>query len=214
MFKSCNYCRHRKKKCVVIDASTRCSDCEHLDLPCEFSRRLPSLKRRKTSRQVAARVGIVATSKSPKSADYGGGRVDNGVDEANLKEGDCQLRLAGRRDMANKRLIRPSDAFQDEEGVHISLSERYWRDIHPFWPFVSPKMEESMDDSNFWRFIDLACRLSPKSLGELGDSSLYAGEFVMALQRDQLSTSATAAALILCSFLYIEDSVVQKVSFS
>ncbi|KAI0010830.1 hypothetical protein F4779DRAFT_576270 [Xylariaceae sp. FL0662B] len=219
MFKACDYCRHRKKKCVVPPASARCSDCEHLDLPCDFSLRSPSLMRRQTSRQIAARIGkttsITSTwQKAGNDSCSSSSGGDNGADEANLKEGDCQLRLAGRRDMANKRLFQPREPADDHRDGSLSMSAHYWRDVHPFWPFVTSEMLEEAEsgrDPNLKHCIDLACLFSLNSMKELDNASLHTESLVPVLHRDQLSTSIIAGTLVLCPFVYYDDELYDKI---
>lgn len=215
MFKSCDYCRHRKKKCVVPIASGRCTDCEHLDLPCEFSQRLPSLKRRQTSKRIAASVGI-APPESPKPSNDSTGRSDNDFDEANLKEGDCQLRLAGRRDMANKRLFQPRGFPVGQEDCSLSISEQYWRDVHPFWPFATPEMLEDGQlgkDPGFMRLTELALRMSLNSMREPENVSWQIAQLVSALQRGRPTIPTITGTLLLCPFLYLDDGLLQTVHF-
>ena len=215
MFKSCDYCRHRKKKCVVPPASARCSDCEHLDLPCAFSLRLPSLKRRQTSKRIASRIKAVA-SKVPETGDD---RVNNDhdADAANLKAGDCQLRLAGRPDMANKRLFQPRDSADDRQDGPLSMSEQYWRDVHPFWPFVTSEMlaeGECGRNPDFKHCIDLACHLSLNSMRELEDISLRTERLMSTLHQSRPSMSLIAGTLLLCPFVNYDDTLLQKASFA
>ncbi|SPN99300.1 uncharacterized protein DNG_02336 [Cephalotrichum gorgonifer] len=212
MFKSCDYCRHRKKKCKVPPDSTRCSDCEHLDLACEFSARHPSLKRRETSRKNAARIGI-PVSKDSESSRLVGGSGGSVVDEANLMEGDCQLRLAGRRDMANKRLFSPRDSGGGSQGAPLSTNERYWRDVHPFWPFVSEEMLEGElgRDANFKHCIDSACLLSLNLMGKFNDTPLKMERLTSTLQQGRLSMSDIAIALLSCPFVDLDDGLVQTI---
>ena len=217
MFKACDYCRHRKKRCVVPPAAARCSDCEHLDLPCDFSVRVPSLKRRQTSKRIAARIGAAATTAwSEKSAGDGSVSSDNGADEANLKEGDCQLRLAGRRDMANKRLFQTRNSTDDLRDAALSMSEKYWRDVHPFWPFVSPEMlqeGESGRDPAFRHCVELACLLSLNLMKDLKDVPMRPESLMSTLQRGRPSMSVIAGTLLLCPFVYYDDGILQKAGY-
>lgn len=216
MFKACDYCRHRKKKCVVPPASARCSDCEHLDLPCDFSARVPSLKRRQTSKRIAARIGAASAAWSEKSGGDGSVSSDNGADEANLKEGDCQLRLAGRRDMANKRLFQPRDSVDGHRDGALSMSQRYWRDVHPFWPFASPEMleeGESGRDPAFKQCVDVACYLSLNLMKDPEIVSVHSESLMSILQRGRPSMSVIAGTFLLCPFIYYSDELLQKAGY-
>jgi hypothetical protein len=217
MFKSCDYCRHRKKRCVILPgAAARCSDCQHLDLACEFSPRLPSEKRRVNARQIAARVGSSASALggSQQSPDSNG--REHEVEEANLKPGDCQLPLAGRRDMANKRLFTSRSnqpVFEGSDGPP-SLSELYWRDVHPFWPFATPEMLDRGEAGrfpDFMRCVDLACRLSLNLLEESEDLSTRVKEVKEMLRHPRLSMPTIAGALLLSAFLDLDDELLQRV---
>lgn len=211
MFKSCDYCRHRKKKCVLLPASARCTDCQHLELPCEFSVRQPSLKRRQISKQIAARLGT-ADSKISKASDSS----DNGVGEANLRDGDCQLPLAGRRDMANKRLFQARDPVFRFQDNHLSTTEKYRRYVHPFWPFVPPEMLEEIElgrDSQLKHCIDLAFLWSLNSTNEVEHMFQHTELLASIFKRDHLSMSAVASALLLCPFVYLEDELLEEASF-
>lgn len=215
MYKSCDYCRHRKKRCVVPHASARCSDCEHLDLPCKFSSRLPSAKRKQTSRQIAARIAA-AESADPETTSSTE-NDDNTREVANLKEGDCQLPLAGRGDMANKRLFQPRDTTADSRGGVPNTSETYWRDIHPFWPFITPEMlgEGGFgEDSDLKRCVHLAGLLSLSSIKDTPDLSLQIEAVVSILQQDRLSMTTMAGTLLLAPFIHYDDRLLQKASFS
>lgn len=216
MFKSCDYCRHRKKRCVILPGAARCSDCQHLDIPCEFSPRQPSEKRRVNARQIAARVGASSSALggSHQSPDSNG--RDHEVEEANLKQGDCQLPLAGRRDMANKRLFTSRSTEQVFEGRDgpPTLSELYWRDVHPFWPFATPEMLDRGEAGrfpDFMRCVDLACRLSLNLLEESEDLLKRVMEVKETLQHPRLSMPTIAGALLLSAFLDLDDELLQRV---
>lgn len=202
----------------------RCLDCEHLDLPCEFSTRRPSTKRREKSRQIAARLGLTGAastwaepadtcSDGSGSSDNGGALQANLTDVANLKEGDCQLRLAGRHDMANKRLFHPQETAGDDEASHLTITEQYWRDVDPFWPFVPSAMldmAESGQEPDLRGCIELACRLSLNSINEPKDVSSHAKELLSTLQKGRLPMSVVAGALLLCQFVHLDDALLQK----
>jgi hypothetical protein len=215
MFKSCDYCRHRKKKCVVpsTSPSARCADCEHLDVPCEFSFRRPSLKRRQISQRISA--GLVASAAAgwPKSA--------NNSNTAVVKDGDCQLPRAESGRIANKILL-------EEDGDHdprdadspVSTSDQYWRHVHPFAPFLPAEMvgmlaDRELGDDHHIRIlqhcVELACHLSlhatPKQ-GPPGTDRLMA-----MLSRGQLSLSAVAGILLLALRLSLDDGLIQRARF-
>lgn len=215
-FKSCDYCRHRRKRCVTAAGAVRCSDCQHLNLACEFSPRQPSEKRRAKSRRIAAQLGVSSPSgQSPRSDDEE--RNDQEIAIANLKPGDCQLPLAGRRDMANKRLFHSNPSTRDSEYQNhsIPLSSRYWKDVHPFWPFVTPEMLDCGETGRFpecMLAVDLACNLSLNIMEESESLTQMSREVMATLQRTRLSMPMIAGVLLLSNFLYFEEELLQRVS--
>lgn len=58
--KSCDYCRHRKVKCVVAPGNTVCDHCTLCGVECVFSPKLPSQKRKLKSARIAATVQELA----------------------------------------------------------------------------------------------------------------------------------------------------------
>lgn len=54
--KSCNYCRHRKIKCVVLPGESSCNHCRQCKIECIFSRKLPSKGRILKSARISAQV--------------------------------------------------------------------------------------------------------------------------------------------------------------
>lgn len=54
--KSCNYCRHRKIKCLVLPGELSCNHCKQCEIHCIFSRKLPSRGRIMKSAKIAAKV--------------------------------------------------------------------------------------------------------------------------------------------------------------
>ncbi|KAF2014398.1 hypothetical protein BU24DRAFT_463191 [Aaosphaeria arxii CBS 175.79] len=214
MFKSCNYCRHRKKKCILQPASNRCADCQYLGLACEFSPRHPSEKRRQTSQKIASQIGLNGTKGLRTRSKPSGGNDGDEIDEANLKEGDCQLRLAGKRDMAKKRLFQPADPM-DGQSMHTSPIGQYCRHVHPFWPFVAAeylaKGEIEMVES-LQQCIDSAVALSLNCIHQTEDAQLHANKLFQLLNQETLSMPTISGALLLCFFLDIEDDLVQKAS--
>uniref|UniRef100_A0A060TAN7 ARAD1D21098p n=1 Tax=Blastobotrys adeninivorans TaxID=409370 RepID=A0A060TAN7_BLAAD len=56
--KSCDYCRYRKVKCVVLDGSSTCEHCQSCDVKCIFSLKQKSRKRMLRSAKLAASVQL------------------------------------------------------------------------------------------------------------------------------------------------------------
>lgn len=214
MFKSCDYCRHRKKRCILPVGSpitARCSDCEHLDLVCTFSSRHPSLKRRKTSQRLAARLMEDLATDWPMT------RTDSDEDVANLKDGDCQIPLAGKRDMANKRLVQAHASDVHHEDELQTSSAKYWRNVHPFMPFVPAEMLEEADlgrDPDLEHCVDLASRLSFNFINEDVEGPLLTDQLLSMLRHGSLSNSAIAGLLLLIPSIPLEEGLVQQVSHS
>lgn len=231
MFKSCDYCRHRKKKCVASLTSDRCTDCERLDLQSAFSRRHPSLKRQQNSRQVAHRLRLSGSAAAEHEADSrvsttpgestsagegeGEGERSNSYEDNELnklKEGDCQVRLAGRHAMATKRLFQPR---RELEGYQVPASEKYWAHVHPFWPFATLAMLDTAaagQDPVFQDCIEAACLISLNTMEDTGVLlHSYTERLVLSLQRERPSMSLAAGTLLLCSFLHLENRLVQNV---
>lgn len=138
MFKSCNYCRHRKKKCALNSPwAIRCTECEHLDLVCEFSRREPSLKRRRNSQRIASRVSAAAAAaSSPPSPANDRRWANTGSIVSVVKDGDSQLNsTAATHDLDRKVILK-----DDTTDIQDSTARKYWEYVHPLTPFVPPDM--------------------------------------------------------------------------
>jgi hypothetical protein len=56
LHKSCDYCRHRKVKCVIHPGFTTCEHCKMCEVECIFSKKMPSKKRKQRSAKIAASV--------------------------------------------------------------------------------------------------------------------------------------------------------------
>lgn len=198
--------------------STRCSDCQHLDLTCEFSPRQPSLKRRQISKQIAAQLGRAGSDLHVLEGDGGGsdnGRDNNGRVSGTLKEGDCQLPLAGRGDMANKQLFQPRHAADDPSDGFPTASQQYWKDVHPFWPFVTAEMLEEDElrvDADLKNCIHLASLLSLNSITEAASLPSQTEVAVSILQQGRLSMTAIAGTLLVCPFIPYDDELLQRAS--
>lgn len=192
LFKSCDYCRHRKKKCVVKSPSSRCADCEHLDLRCEFSLRRPSLKRRRISQRIAS---SLRSSGWPKSGSV-----------TAVKDGDCQLPRADSR-MAAKILLEDNTS---SEADGLSTTETYWRHVHPFAPFVPAEMLAS-SDRILQHCLELAPRLSLHGTRAQGPPSTE--RLAILLRNSELSLAAAAGVLLLVLRVTLDQSLVQRASF-
>lgn len=136
MFKSCNYCRHRKKKCALEGPwASRCTECEHLDLICEFSRRQPSQKRRQISQRIASRVSAAAAVSTPRLI---GARqwASTGSVVSVVKDGDSQLNPIDTSYPHEQKIILRDDA----PPVLNSTATMYQKYVQPLTPFVPSEM--------------------------------------------------------------------------
>jgi hypothetical protein len=197
---------------------SRCTDCDRFDLQCDFSQREPSLKRRQASKQIATRIRSTnkgraeARAASPRVSDGGNHSEGGTCGEAENKDGDCQISVVGQRNRTNKQLFVAGD-FANGRDTSVSLSDQYWRDVHPFWPFATSGMlEVDMLDKEpaFKSCVELACRLSLNYLQEPENAPLQAEKLVSALPHDDLTTATIAGALLL-SFACWEYELAQKV---
>ncbi|KAF4961108.1 hypothetical protein FSARC_10272 [Fusarium sarcochroum] len=147
MFKSCDYCRHRKKKCVTLPSASRCSGCEHLDVPCKFTARSPSLKRRGVSQRLAAQVVAADTTTLTTTKTLPRPSGSLAVPAPRLKHGDCQVRLAGQPETPIKHVLHgPTEVGSTSSPGDVSplvmtrTGEKYWQNVHSFLPFVHPQL--------------------------------------------------------------------------
>lgn len=218
MFKSCDYCRHRKKRCVVPDGSsangsTRCADCEHLDLPCEFSQRRPSLKRRQTSRHIAARLGLGlgVGGLSPETASSG---------DIFSEAGRRRVQVDSLSGKINKSLLERREAggtnpHNDDHGTLLTSPayERYVHDVQSFLPFVPAEMLAGgvFDESSLLGdCLGRACALSLNMMHakHAGDPATI--DEAVARQQE-LSLSDAAGVLLLMPCMHFADATVERV---
>lgn len=126
-------------------SASRCADCEHLDLVCEFSLRQPSLKRRRTSQRIASSVSAAAVAGTAGRNGSPDLRWPHSATVAAVvKDGDCQLTWNSARPGVGEKIIlkdRPSTAQE-------SLPERYWRYVYPLTPFVPAEL--IVDERDAW----------------------------------------------------------------
>lgn len=97
----------------------------------------------------------------------------------------------------------------------MSLSEKYAKNVHPFWPFVTPEMLDCGEAGRFpecMRAVDLACRLSLNLMEKSEDLTDMSREVMEILERTRLSMPMIAGVLLLSSFLYFEGEFLQRVS--
>lgn len=206
MLKSCNYCRHRKKKCLTEKWASRCTECEHLDLVCEFSRRQPSLKRRRTSQRIASKVSAAAAANSALSQERDRRWASIGTIVSIVKDGDSQLNA---HNPGQKILLR-----DDIPGLPQSPARKYWAYVHPLTPFVPPDM--ILDDNEEWdpllkQCVDHAAQIWLHHRPERQLLQQVASSFTSAMQRE-LTLSGLAGVLLVMLRFAIERDFIQRVS--
>lgn len=226
MFKSCDYCRHRKKRCVVAEVGTRCADCEHLDLPCEFSQRRPSLKRRQTSQHIAARLGL--TGLAGTSGGDNGSELDLPEDGVFSDAGRRRVQVDSLSGKINKTLLERRDAggtegnaanneqhsiSKGDDSTRNSVYERYVHDVQPFLPFVPVEMlADNVFDENgiLADCLARACALSLNMMHarHAGDATVL--DDAVARQHD-LSLVDAAGVLLLMPCMHFADATVERV---
>ncbi|GJN80870.1 hypothetical protein PLIIFM63780_004400 [Purpureocillium lilacinum] len=141
-------------------------------------------------------------------------RTDSDEDVANLKDGDCQIPLAGKRDMANKRLVQAHASDVHHEDELQTSSAKYWRNVHPFMPFVPAEMLEEADlgrDPDLEHCVDLASRLSFNFINEDVEGPLLTDQLLSMLRHGSLSNSAIAGLLLLIPSIPLEEGLVQQI---
>lgn len=147
MFKSCQYCRHRRKRCVFPTHPTtdsRCLACQHLNVTCELATRRPSEKRQQTSQRVATRVLAAShTSRQPELL-------------AGANDGDCQLPISGINRSA-KELLLPNAVLHSNLNTR-QLYDHYVRFECPFVP--KECFHNDSDTSRLDQCLSLAASMS------------------------------------------------------
>ncbi|ERS96903.1 hypothetical protein HMPREF1624_06229 [Sporothrix schenckii ATCC 58251] len=228
MFKSCDYCRHRKKRCVVEWAGSRCTDCEHLDLPCEFSQRRPSLKRRQTSRNIAARLGLGGGESKPtdvQPAVSGLAVPDDGVfsDAGRRRVKVDSLTSKINKTLLERRAAGGSDGstasneqrrYSEGGGVlRNPLYDRYVHDVQPFLPFVAVEMlADNVFDENgiLADCLSRACALSLHLMHAQRSGDASALDDAIARQHD-LSLADAAGVLLLMPCMHFSEATIERV---
>lgn len=207
MFKSCQYCRHRKKRCVFPgspDHDGRCFACQHLGVACEVEERQPSTKRQRTSQRIASSIRLrssLSTLNRRQEPD-----VVHSVSP--LQPGDCQIpRVATRR--ASKELILPE---RWPEFDSFTAAEKYKTALHKEFPFIPFEYLGNEPSPLLTYCIELAAKLSfHHGLGDCSDSDI---EHLTSLVRGQnLTPEQTAGLLILLPRARLSHEIAEKVSY-
>lgn len=210
MLKSCNYCRHRKKKCLTQTWASRCTECEHLDLVCEFSRRQPSLKRRRTSQRIASKVSAAAAAVSAPSPAGDRRWASIGSIVSISKDGDSQLNATGTAHNPGQKILLKDDT----PDIPQSAATKYWAYVHPLTPFVPSDM--ILDHNENWdpllqQCVDQATEIwlhhrpDPELPQQFGPSLALAAQ-------GELTLSGLAGVLLVMLRFPVEKNFIQRVS--
>ncbi|KFY01716.1 hypothetical protein V490_00790 [Pseudogymnoascus sp. VKM F-3557] len=204
MFKSCNYCRHRKKKCILPSSlATQCYDCERLGIPCEFSPRNSSFKRQKTSQLVAARVSNSATTKPTWPA--------VGETSAPLQHGDTQIRVADSSSAADKIILMGN---QSENATNaMAIADMYWQHVHPVTPFVPDEIicSDEIEQNRVLHYcIELASHLSLHDRRDIIVTSRINDDLMTMLGDEEMSVASAAGILLLILRMDLNEQIAHR----
>lgn len=210
MFKSCNYCRHRKKKCALDGPwASRCTECEHLDLFCQFSRRQPSQKRRQTSQRIASRVSAAAAVSAPGAI---GERqwVSTGSVVSVVKDGDSQLNSADTNYPRGQKIILKDDTLL----VLESTATKYREQVRPLTPFVPSEMIHDADedwDPMLQQCVELATNIWLHSRPQ-ADITQQASYALKSITQSNMTLPRLAGVLLMILRFPVESDCIQWVS--
>lgn len=204
MFKSCQYCRHRKKRCVFpgpSDHDGRCFACQHLGVACEVEARQPSSKRQRTSQRIASSIqhrhGPPAlTSQDP----------DLVEPATPLQNGDCQIpRPNPRKD--SKELLFP-ERWAELDG--LDAIEKYKKALHHEFPFIPFEYLDVEASPLLSHCIELAAKLSfHHGRGDCSDSDIE--QLASLVYGQDLTREQSAGLLLLLPRARLARHVTQKV---
>jgi hypothetical protein len=208
MFKSCDYCRHRKKKCVLVTATAndgytpRCKDCAHLNIKCELSLRNPSLKRQKTSQSIASRV----TSSTSQHWRF---PPETGL----VQSPDEHVSQTAEYSSPVEKIILRDDDLKDGEYL-ASLAESYYKNVHYLAPFVPDEMltgDDMSQDLILHSCIRLASFLSLHDRRPLPSTSRINTGLQDILRGRKLNLPAAAGILLLILRLDLDPGIINQV---
>lgn len=207
MFKSCNYCRHRKKKCALEGPwASRCTECEHLDLICEFSRRQPSQKRRQTSQRIASRVSAAAAVSSPRNRSW----ASTGSVVSVVKDGDSQLSSVDSKYRQGQKII-----LKDETPPMLESTATAYRDhVQPLTPFLPSEMIHELNESwdpTLQQCVELAASIWLHSTPH-ADISQQASHALKSITQSEMTLPRLAGVLLVILRYPVESDCMQWVS--
>lgn len=219
MFKSCHYCRHRKKKCVLPQppaSDSRCFACQHLDIRCEIGLRTPSLKRRLKSQEVSSRV---YTQSAPNSSPLPLRSTETPRETVHVNNGDCQLPRfradAGSGEAA--KIIMTEDRFDGayRDLDQMSLAAKYEMIVSREFPFIPQDFLLAMGEEDIPELLryclDLAVQLSLQNAPTgLSQSQLQRLSTLVKLQ--DLDLMQAAGLMLLLPRANLDQSLMEKAS--
>lgn len=207
MFRSCDYCRYRKKKCGLAPATAgcppRCKDCVHLNIKCHFSLRNPSLKRQKTAQSIASRAAI--STPLPRSFSFGETAPVQSPDEREPNTADHSSPV--------EKIILRDDELHDGDYL-ASLAESYHRNVQFLAPFIPDEMLAGNDmsqDLMLHSCIHLASHLSLHDRRPLPSASRINTGLQDILRGRELNLHSAAGILLLITRLDLDPDIINKV---
>ena len=211
MFKSCNYCRHRKKKCALEPWASRCTECEHLDLICEFSRRQPSQKRRQTSQRIASRVSAAAAAAVSTARVNGDHQwASTGSVVSVVKDGDSQLNSADTNYPHGQKIILKDDAplvFNSTATVY----RNYVQPLTPFVPFEMVHEQNENWDPILQQCVELAAGIWLHSMPQ-ADVPQQAGHALKSITQGDMTLPRLTGVLLMILRFPVDGDCIQWVS--
>lgn len=208
MFKSCNYCRHRKKKCILpTPLATQCYDCERLSIPCEFSPRAASFKRQRTSQLVAARISNLAATKPAWPA--------VGENSIPLKHGDTRIRVADSSSAAVKIILTGNQNGNVTNAM--AMADMYWQHVHPVTPFVPDEIicNDGIEQNRVLHYcVELSSRLSLHDKRDVIPPRRINDDLMIMLSDDEMGFASAAGILLLILRVDIDESIAHRVTVS
>jgi hypothetical protein len=209
MFKSCNYCRHRKKKCVrptaISGLHTRCNDCAHLNIECEFSSRNISIKRQKTSQYIASRLPSSTSQQR---------RFSSAETISVQTHGGCQPQPADTTSRPVEKIIL-RDGNLDDGDYMASLAEKYYKTVCHLAPFLPDEIlrgDDMSQDLILYSSIQLASCLSLHDRRRsLPATSRINSGLQDILRGGEMSLPAAAGILLLLLRLDLDEDIINQV---
>lgn len=200
MFKSCQYCRHRKKKCVWNESAQNgpCVACQRLGVVCELEARQPSLKRRRTSQRVASSIQARHASASQYSPPEG----------ALSPSGDCQISQSNREQASKDLLLADNSSKLDG----LNTIEVYRQILRYELPFLPEEYLNDDDDPLLSLCVGLAANLSLNH-GKGHPSQEDLDKLAISSQAQGVSDRGFTGLLLLLPRLRLGSMTVDKVCF-